>query len=161
MPSTISGSTPAAPAFSTSRFRAEREADWIAFDRLLTRLEKKGAKALSSDELLQLPLLYRATLSSLSIARATSLDRALLDHLEALSIRGYFLVYGVRERRWGRGRRFFLADWPAAVRSVGKEALVIALILMLGALTSWSLVTQNPEWYFNFVPEEMAGGRDP
>ena len=31
------------PAFSTSRFRAEREADWIAFDLLLTKLEKKGA----------------------------------------------------------------------------------------------------------------------
>src|SRR5690606_32716038 len=84
-----------APSFSTSRFRAEREADWIAFDLLLTKLEKKGAKALTSDELLELPLLYRATLSSLSIARATSLDKALLDHLEALSIRGYFLVYGV------------------------------------------------------------------
>ena len=81
-----------APSFSTSRFRAEREADWIAFDLLLTRLEKKGAAALTSDELLQLPLLYRATLSSLSIARATSLDKALLDPLAARSIRGYFLV---------------------------------------------------------------------
>src|SRR3546814_5294124 len=84
-------------AFSTGRFRAEREADWIAFDALLTRLEKKGARALSSEELLQLPLLYRATLSSLSIARATSLDKALLDHLEALSMRGYFLIYGRSE----------------------------------------------------------------
>ena len=77
-----------APSFSSGRFRAEREADWIAFDLLLTKLERKGAKALSSEELLQLPILYRATLSSLSIARATSLDKALLDHLEALSIRG-------------------------------------------------------------------------
>src|SRR3546814_10924530 len=91
-------------AFSTGRFRAEREADWIAFDALLTRLEKKGARALSSEELLQLPLLYRATLSSLSIARATSLDKALLDHLEALSRRGYFLIYGgsAEERREGK-----------------------------------------------------------
>ncbi len=150
-----------APSFSTSRFRAEREADWIAFDLLLTTLEKKGAKALTSDELLQLPLLYRATLSSLSIARATSLDKALLDHLEALSIRGYFLVYGVRETRLNRLRRFFLYDWPAAVRSVWKETIIIALIILLGALTSYSLVASNPEWYFNFVPEDMAGGRDP
>ncbi len=150
-----------APSFSTSRFRAEREADWIAFDLLLTKLEKKGAKALTSDELLQLPLLYRATLSSLSIARATSLDKALLDHLEALSIRGYFLVYGVRESRLNRLRRFFLYDWPAAVRSVWKETIIIALIIILGALTSWSLVASDPQWYFNFVPEEMAGGRDP
>ncbi len=150
-----------APSFSTSRFRAEREADWITFDLLLTKLEKKGAKALTSDELLQLPLLYRATLSSLSIARATSLDKALLDHLEALSIRGYFLVYGVRESRRNRLRRFFLYDWPAAVRSVWKETIIISLIILLGALTSYSLVASNPEWYFNFVDEDMAGGRDP
>lgn len=150
-----------APSFSTSRFRAEREADWIAFETLLNRLEKRGAKALTSDELLQLPLLYRATLSSLSIARATSLDKALLDHLEALSIRGYFLVYGVRETRLSRLRRFFLYDWPAAVRSVWKETIIIALIILLGALTSHSLVASDPQWYFNFVDEEMAGGRDP
>ena len=150
-----------APGFSTSRFRAEREADWIAFDTLLGRLETRGAKALSSDELLQLPILYRATLSSLSIARATILDKALLDHLEGLAMRGYFLIYGVRETRLSRLRRFFLYDWPAAVRAVWKETLIIALIITLGALTSWSLVAHNPEWYYNFVPEEMAGGRDP
>ena len=149
------------PSFSTSRFRDEREADWIAFDLLLTKLEKRGAKALTSEELLELPILYRATLSSLSIARATSLDKALLDHLEALSIRGYFLVYGVRETRWSRTRRFFLYDWPAAVRAVWKETVIIALIIALGALTSWSLVAHNPEWYFNFVPEGLSGGRDP
>ncbi|HZG32361.1 MAG TPA: stage II sporulation protein M, partial [Sphingopyxis sp.] len=152
---------PAAPAFSTSRFRAEREADWIAFAALLTRLEKKGAKGLSSEELLQLPSLYRATLSSLSIARATSLDKALLDHLEALSMRGYFLIYGVRESRLHRTIRFFTRDWPLAVKAVWKETVIIALIILLGMATSWSLVASEPEWYYNFVPEELSGGRDP
>src|SRR3546814_11206848 len=121
-----------APNFSTSRFRAEREADWFAFDLLLTKLEKKGAKALTSDELLQLPLLYRATLSSLSIARATSLDKALLDHLVALSIRGYFLIYGVLESRLGRLKRFFLHAWPDEVRPLRTEPLIVALLLILG-----------------------------
>src|SRR3546814_12187931 len=106
---------------------------------LLTKLEKKGAKALTSDELLQLPLLYRATLSSLSIARATSLDKALLGHLEALSIRGYFLVYGVRESRWNRLRRFFLYDWPAAVRSVWQEMVIIAHLPLAGVCDTSSL----------------------
>lgn len=160
-PSSSVSAAAAGPSFSASRFRAEREADWIAFDLLLTKLEKRGVTALSSEELLQLPVLYRATLSSLSIARATSLDKALLDHLEALSIRGYFLVYGVRETRVGRLRRFFLYDWPAAVRAVWKETLIVALIIILGAATSWSLVANNPEWFYNFVPEELAGGRDP
>ena len=150
-----------APAFSTGRFRAEREADWIAFDALLTRLEKRGAKGLSSEELLQLPVLYRATLSSLSIARATSLDKALLDHLEALSMRGYFLIYGVRQSRLDRMTRFFARDWPLAVQAVWKETLIISLIIILGALTSWLLVTNQPEWYYNFVDEGRSGGRDP
>jgi len=150
-----------APAFSTGRFRAEREADWIAFDALLTRLEKRGAKGLSSEELLQLPVLYRATLSSLSIARATSLDKALLDHLEALSMRGYFLIYGVRQSRFDRMARFFTRDWPLAVQAVWKETLIIAAIIILGAITSWSLVSSQPDWYYSFVDEGMAGGRDP
>ena len=150
-----------APSFSTSRFRAERETDWVAFDALLTRLEKKGAKGLTSEELLQLPVLYRATLSSLSIARATSLDKALLDHLEALSMRGYFLIYGVRQSRLDRLARFFARDWPLAVQAVWKETVIIALIIILGGLTSWLLVTNQPEWFYNFIPEELASGRDP
>jgi hypothetical protein len=67
----------------------------------------------------------------------------------------------VRESRLNRLRRFFLYDWPAAVRSVWKETLIISLIILLGALTSYSLVASNPEWYFNFVDESMSGGRDP
>ena len=157
----VRAATMDAPVFSASRFRVEREADWIAFDALLTRLEKRGAKSLDTDELLQLPILYRATLSSLSIARATSLDKALLTHLEALSIRGYFLIYGVRQSRLDRLARFFAYDWPAAVRLVWKETLIVALLIILGTLTSWTLVTSQPEWFFNFVPEEMSGGRDP
>jgi uncharacterized membrane protein SpoIIM required for sporulation len=151
----------AAPAFSASRFRAEREADWIAFDTLLTRLEKGSASSLSTDELLRLPVLYRATLSSLSIARATSLDRALNSHLEALAMRGYFLLYGVREKRSARLLRFFTHDWPAAVRAVWKETIIIALVLLLGVATSWSMVASNPEWYGEFVPEAMSSGRTP
>lgn len=149
------------PAFSPSRFRAEREADWIAFDALLTRLEKGSAASLSTDELLRLPVLYRATLSSLSIARATSLDRALNSHLESLAMRGYFLLYGVREKRRVRLRRFFAHDWPAAVRAVWKETIIIALVVLLGVATSWSMVASNPEWYGQFVAEEMAAGRTP
>ncbi len=128
---------------------------------LLTKLEKKGAAALTSDELLQLPLLYRATLSSLSIARATSLDKALLDHLEALSIRGYFLVYGVRESRWNRLRRFVLYDWPAAVRSVWKETVIISLIIVLGALTSLFARREQPRMVFQFRRRGNVGRSRP
>ena len=71
-------------------FRSEREADWQAFEALLARVEKRAPRALSDEDLLSLPLLYRSALSSLSVARATSLDNALIAYLESLCLRGYF-----------------------------------------------------------------------
>src|SRR5262249_6000991 len=63
---------------------------------LLGRVERGSAKSLSDEELLALPVLYRQALSSLSVARATSLDHSLIDYLESLSTRAYFFVYGTR-----------------------------------------------------------------
>lgn len=148
-------------SFSTARFREEREADWVEFDRLLTRLEKRSARALSDEELLRLPVLYRATLSSLSIARATSLDRAMLDYLEGLSLRGYFLLYGVRESTGARVRKFFAEDWPGAVRALWKEVLVSLLVTTLAMVAGYLLVSNDPQWYHSFVPVDLAGDRTP
>jgi len=76
---------------------------------------------LSEDELLSLPLLYRSALSSLSVARATSLDSALVAYLEALCLRGYFYLYGARRGLRQRIGDFFLRDWPAAIRDLWRE----------------------------------------
>jgi uncharacterized membrane protein SpoIIM required for sporulation len=143
------------------RFREERESDWRKLSQLLERLEKGGYAKLSDDELIALPVLYRATLSSLSVARATSLDQALLDYLEALCTRAYFLVYGVRTSPLEQASRFFRHDWPKAVQSLGRETLAAFAILALGIFLGYSLVHANPDWYFSFVPQGLAQGRDP
>lgn len=149
------------PGYSTAAFRREREADWDAFEGLVVRLERGSIRRLSDEELLALPRLYRAVVSSLSIARATSLDAALVDYLEGLSTRGYFLLYGIREPRRVRFMRFFSTSWPAAVRSLWRETLIIALVLALGVAAAWSLVVSDPAWYHVLVPEQMAQGRGP
>lgn len=148
-------------AYSTAAFRREREGDWIAFGAMLDRLEKGSVTRLSDEELVALPRQYRATLSSLSIARATSLDASLVAYLEALATRGYFLLYGVRESRAARIAQFFRSGWPDAVRSLWRETLVITLLLALGIATSWTLVASDPGWYPAFVPDAMAQGRVP
>jgi uncharacterized membrane protein SpoIIM required for sporulation len=128
---------------------------------MLRRLESGSLRSFSDDDLLALPRLYRAILSSLSIARSTSLDRALTDYLEGLSMRGYFLLYGVRESRRDRIARFFAETWPTAVRSLWKETIIIAVLLFLGIAVSWALVASDPAWFHIFIPPEMAQGRDP
>ena len=45
---------------------------------------------------MRLPGLHRAALSSLSVARAISLDRNVVEYLEMLATRAHFAVYGTK-----------------------------------------------------------------
>ena len=83
---------PSSVAYSTAAFRREHEADWAAFEQLLTRLERGSLSRFTEDDLLALPRLYRATLSSLSIARATILDAAGTDHARSVISKKYGIV---------------------------------------------------------------------
>jgi uncharacterized membrane protein SpoIIM required for sporulation len=146
---------------SVSAFRAEREADWQRLETLVAAVEKGSLRSLSADDLLQLPLLYRATLSSLSVARETSLDKALVDYLESLSARAFFAVHGRRQPLGRWARRFFAHDLPAAMRAILPETLVAALVMILGGVAGYLLVMADPAWYAALVPDSMAGGRGP
>ena len=145
----------------SSRFRAEREADWTRLEQLLGRVEKRSAAALSDDELIAMPVLYRSALSSLSVARATSLDQNLIDYLEALAARAYFFVYGTRATIFERMGRFFARDLPAAAQSTWRESLLCLGLLLLGTITAYVLVQQDPSWFRAFVPGGLAEGRGP
>ncbi len=143
------------------RFRDEREEGWKQLETLLARLERGSLARLSDAELLSIPVLYRATLSALSVARATSLDHSLTDYLEDLSTRAYFLVYGTRTGLLRRVGAFFAADWPNAAQALWRQTLAAWLMLAGGALLAGLLVASDPDWFFAFVPADLAGGRDP
>jgi uncharacterized membrane protein SpoIIM required for sporulation len=143
------------------RFRQEREADWRRLEALLAKVEKGSAASLSDGDLLAIPVLYRAALSSLSVARTISLDRSLLEYLESLCARAYFLVYGARISPWRRLARFFAEDWPRAARSLWKETLVAAALLLLGVALGYGLCRIEPDWYDALVPGALAAGRSP
>lgn len=150
----------ATPAFGVRHFRAEREADWQRLEALLDLVEKKSPKRLTNEDLVELPRLYRATLSALSIARETSLDASMTTYLESLSTRAYFVLYGCREPLWRQVGGFFAHGWPAAVRGMFGETLLIAALFFASALAGYFLVVSDPAWFNALVPGEMAGGRD-
>ena len=151
----------AEPELKSARFRREREAEWRRLERLLQRLEREPASRLSDEDLLAIPVLYRAALSALSVARETSLDRGLLDYLESLCARAYFLVYGARPSLRTRVAGFFQRDWPAAARALWRETLLSAGLMALGVAVAAWLYAVDADWYFAFVPRQYAGGRDP
>jgi len=149
----------AAIRLRSSDFRREREDQWLALEALVARVERRGLASLAPDELHQLPRLYRAAVSGLSVARAISLDRALLDYLESLVARAYFCVYGVKPRSEGAVRRFFAHGFPAAVRRCGAGIGVALGLLVAGTVCGWAVY--DADTYAAIVPDGMAQGRAP
>ena len=142
-------------------FRRDRERTWRELESLVAKTESGGVRALSPNEVMRLPGLYRATLSSLSVARSISLDRNVLDYLEALAARAYFCVYGARSGLPEAIARFFRSGFPGAIRAARWHIAISALCMVLGIMIGFTLVGQDDDWYYTFVPAELAGGRTP
>jgi len=142
------------------RFREERQAGWQALEEILRRAERRGVRALSDEDMMALPGLYRQAVSSLSVARNISLDRNLVDYLESLCTRAYFFVYGTRTTLNQRLARFFAADWPAAVRSAWRATLLSALCLFGMGLIAFALCMSDMEWFWSFA-DSIMGDRTP
>lgn len=149
------------PQLKSQRFRRDREADWRRLEAIVDKAEKRSATALSDTEIRALPVLYRSTLSSLSVARATSLDQGLIGYLESLSARAYFFVYGARSTPQEQLSTFFRRDWPEAVRGMWRETLIALLLTTLGAVVAWYLVGVDSDWFFAFVDQGLVQDRDP
>ena len=149
------------PRLKSTEFRKEREASWRELERLVDRCERKGTRSLEAAELARLPVLYRATVSSLSVARAISLDRNLVEYLEALSTRAYSSVYGVRRGLASTAREFVLRRFPQTVRAYARPLLLCALFLVLGTVAGAVLTAADPDKFDSFVPREIAGERGP
>lgn len=141
-------------------FRREREATWRELEDLIARADRKGLRSLGAEQLARLPHLYRATLSSLSVARSISLDRALVGYLESLVGRAYFVVYGTRERTRSQLAAFFAWRLPDAVRRARWHLLIAVAITVGGALAAYAMTAADPDYYYSFVGD-MAQGRTP
>lgn len=145
----------------SATFRAQRQADWLALETLLTRCKLGGIRKLSFEELQKLPLLYRSTLSSLSVARAIALDRYLLLYLEDLALRAYLVVYGPQRSWAATARRFLSTGFPAATREAWPHILAAFLCILAGSITGYALTDRDEAWFSTFIPPSMAGGRGP
>ncbi|MEM8886000.1 MAG: stage II sporulation protein M [Planctomycetota bacterium] len=143
------------------QFRKERQASWRELEKMVERIEKGGLRSLDAAELARLPVVYRSTLSALSVARSISLDRALLEYLEVLSARAYFCVYGSTTSLGGSIGDFFLRRFPVTVRRHLVPIGIAAFVMLCGVLVGWVLTARDADWFYVFVDEGLASGRNP
>jgi uncharacterized membrane protein SpoIIM required for sporulation len=145
----------------STRFRAQREADWNALEVLVRKAEAGGPAGLSLEEAQSLSRLYRKAAASLATAREVSLDQSLLLYLESLVERAFLAVYAPQETLSGVVSRFFTRSAPRAMRNSGLALLLSTLAMTLGGLIAWMLYFQDTSWFHTFVPAGLAAGRGP
>ncbi|MDR3265719.1 MAG: stage II sporulation protein M, partial [Synergistaceae bacterium] len=162
--SSFSGPGPSVRGALTLRsaeFRKGREDGWRRLDDIVNLVESRGISALSVEEARQLPLLYRAAMSSLSVARTIVLDRNLLLYLENLTLRAYLVVYGPRVGILQSLFDFFGGEFPRGVRKMRRHLLVVFSVMVVGAVAGCVLVRSDAGSFDLLVPKELAGGRGP
>lgn len=145
----------------STRFRAEREAGWKRLEALVQQAEKGGARALGYEAALELGGLYRQAMNALSVARAISMDRALLDYLDGLCARAYLVVYAPQESLGGLFSRLITHGIPQAARRSIAPLLIGFLAMILGAILGIVLYDLDHSWFYTFVPGGLADGRTP
>ena len=145
----------------SAEFRKGREEAWRLLDEIIGRVENGGISVLSAEESQQLPLLYQAAVSSLSVARAIVLDRNLLLYLENLTLRAYLVVYGPRSGVLRCLSGFFRRDFPRAVRKMGLHLLVVSIAMLAGVVAGYLLVRDDISRFSMLIPEAVAQNRGP
>jgi uncharacterized membrane protein SpoIIM required for sporulation len=148
-------------ALRSDRFRLEREGDWLRLEHIVGRLEAGRTRGLSDQDLLDLPVLYRSAVSSLSIARETTLDAQTLAYLEALVRRAWFQVYGPRTGFAGWARGFFGGGWSRAVRALATDIWIALALMVAGTVIGWLLVAADPDWFGALMPSAPGDVRVP
>ncbi len=149
------------PVMHSLRFRREREESWLELEDLIEQVREHGIRSLSSDQLERFPLLHRSALSSLSVARAIALDRALVDYLDNLALRSFLTFYTPPLDLGATVRGFLRNGFPRAVRALRPHLAIAFLALLVGTISGFVLVNGHEGWFTDLVPAGLAGGRGP
>lgn len=144
----------------SQKFREAREGDWRALNSALDVAEKNGIGGFTIDQILNLPVLYRSAMSSLSMAQSISLDRNMVVYLQSLCARAYVYIYGPHTPFKDVLNDFFVRSWPQSVRKLKIELWLAFAALSAGILLGWILCAHDSSWYNVFVPPDQAQGRD-
>lgn len=138
------------------RFEDQYRPAWEAFERLLDRIEQGGARKAASGEksdLTSLPRAYRDLCHHLAVAKDRRYSPGLVDYLHQLVLRGHHQLYR-SERIWlGQVQRFFLVDFPRAVRREAGLFWLSALLLYGPSLLFGLLVYQDHELIYSLVEQ--------
>lgn len=130
----------------TDRAATARRRRWQALEELLNEVAQRGLHTLDADDLKRLGMLYRRAVADLSRARTQGTNPELIAYLNRLVGRAYAHIYITEPKGLPSIPRFFLSDFPQAIRHNIWFCIVAAGLFMGSALLALILTWMHESW---------------
>ena len=143
---------------NVNRWIARREPNWKRLGELLDRIEKRGVRSLSTDEIKQLASLYRSVSADLARAQThqTLVGNTIVQDLQRLTSRSYSQIYqGSRRQEWRGLLDFYAWGLPEVVRQTAGYIALSTGLFLLGGLIGWWFSWRDPVFLSLVVPEHL------
>ncbi|MFY9718079.1 MAG: stage II sporulation protein M [Candidatus Cybelea sp.] len=138
-------------------FVSRRSHTWERLDALLTRIERRGVRALSPDEIAELGRLYRATTSDLAYAQGRGFDRALLEYLNRSVARAHAHVYArAPESGLRRIVDFYAQSFPQEFRRSLAFVAICTAITVAATVVAYVVVRSHPAEAYALLPNAFV-----
>jgi uncharacterized membrane protein SpoIIM required for sporulation len=140
-----------------SGFVARRSETWRRLEALLTRIDRRGVRALSPTEIAELGRLYRATTSDLAYAQACGYEAALLEYINRCIARAHAHVYA-REPQSGVQRiaDFYARVFPQEFRRSSSYVAVCTAITLACTVVAYVLIRNHPTDAYALLPKWLV-----
>ncbi|MCH2341090.1 stage II sporulation protein M [Pseudomonas sp. NPDC047963] len=138
-----------------SQFETRHQAEWQAFEEMLTTLER--GKARTPEAVAGFPAAYRRLCQQLALAQSRGYSMRFVERLQLLAQRGHHQMYRHRSPLGGRLLGFFLGGFARLVRTEWRYLAAASLIFYLSLLGMAALVLAFPELVYSLIsPEQVA-----
>ena len=142
--------------FWEGAIRKTRRERWAELSSLLDSVGRRGASALSVQQVKRLCSLYRQVTIDLSQARASGDDPAAIQYLNALAARAHGRVYAAKRLEFRPILRFATTGFARTLRRNVKVVAVAAAVFLLTSLASMLAVVRDPELAYSLFDERVV-----
>ena len=136
-----------------TRFVSARKARWDRLESLIGRIDQRGVRALSVDDVDELSFDYRAVTSDLAMAEGRGYDRAIVAYLNGLGARAHAYVYlGTSRSGWSGVWEFVVRTFPREVRRSWTVIGVCVALTVASAIVAYAAVSAEPANAYALLP---------
>lgn len=116
----------------------------LRLEELLKKIEAKGIKKLTSDEVLDFGHLYRHAASELATEKTQGVNQARIQYLNNLVSRAYGHIYVTETKGWPSVPNFFKKEFPQTFRKNLPFIAAAFIVSIVAALFAFGQVSKDP-----------------